>query len=98
MLRRKQFDARTWTPHELATMERLLARLARRLAARPSRRWIASAARAGRVDPRRSLRRALATSGEVVRLARRERALEQPRLVFLCDTSGSMDAHTRFLL
>ena len=31
-------------------------------------------------------------------LARRARAIEEPRLVVLCDTSGSMDVHVRFLL
>ncbi|HEY6930181.1 MAG TPA: VWA domain-containing protein, partial [Thermoanaerobaculia bacterium] len=48
--------------------------------------------------PRRSFRAALATDGEFLKLARRARAVEVPRLVALCDTSGSMDAHTRFLL
>jgi hypothetical protein len=33
-----------------------------------------------------------------VALARRSRAVEEPRLVFLLDTSGSMDGHGRFLL
>ena len=50
------------------------------------------------MDPRRSLRRALSTQGELLHFARRARAVEEPRLVVLCDTSGSMDAHTRFLL
>jgi uncharacterized protein with von Willebrand factor type A (vWA) domain len=40
----------------------------------------------------------LRTGGEVVALARRTRAIEDPRLLFLCDTSGSMDPHARFLL
>ena len=98
LLRRKSFDS-AWSPAELAAMERLLARLARRLATRRSRRYVSSAAAAGgRVDPRRSYRRALATEGEILRLARRERAVRESRLVFLCDTSGSMEAHTRFLL
>src|SRR6185295_5250087 len=52
----------------------------------------------GRVDLRRSYRRALRTCGELIGFERRARALQEPRLVFLCDTSGSMDAHTRFLL
>jgi len=99
LLRRKSFDAKAWSAAELAEMERMLARLARRLATCRSRRMVpvAGGARA-RVDPRRSYRRALETGGEVLRFARRARAVEQPRLVFLCDTSGSMDAHTRFLL
>ncbi len=80
-------------------MERLLARLARQLATCRSRRLVPAAGMArGRLDPRRSQRRALATGGEMLRFARRERAVDEPRLVFLCDTSGSMDAHTRFLL
>jgi uncharacterized protein with von Willebrand factor type A (vWA) domain len=99
LLRRKSFDERAWSPQELAAMERALARLARRLAAHRSRRLVAASALArGRVDPRRSYRRALRTAGEILGFARRTRALDQPRLVFLCDTSGSMDLHTRFLL
>jgi uncharacterized protein with von Willebrand factor type A (vWA) domain len=98
LLRGKSFDA-TWSAAELAAMERLLARLARRLATRRSRRWVPTAVLGrGRFDPRRSYRRSLATEGEMVRLSRRARAIEDAGLVFLCDTSGSMDAHTRFLL
>src|SRR5262249_50157761 len=42
--------------------------------------------------------RAVAHGGEWLSLARRARAVETPRLVVLCDTSGSMDPHARFLL
>jgi uncharacterized protein with von Willebrand factor type A (vWA) domain len=52
----------------------------------------------GGVDLRRSFRRAVGTGSEFLLLARRNRAVEEPRLVVLCDTSGSMDPHTRFLL
>ena len=55
-------------------------------------------ARRGVADLRRSFRRAVGTRGELVTLAYRARAIEQPQLVVLCDTSGSMDRHTRFLL
>jgi len=96
VLRRKEFD-RSWSDRDLATMERLLARLARRLATRRSRRWRPTHGR-GRADFRASYRRALRTLGEPVSLARRARDLDRPRLVFLLDTSGSMDAHSRFLL
>jgi uncharacterized protein with von Willebrand factor type A (vWA) domain len=78
-------------------MERLLTRLAEKLATRPGRRLVPARGR-GVMDPRRSFRAALATDGEFLRFARRARAIEVPRLVALCDTSGSMDAHTRFLL
>jgi uncharacterized protein with von Willebrand factor type A (vWA) domain len=99
LLRRKSFDASAWSAHELAQMERMMARLARRLATCRGRRMVPAPGLArGRLDPRRSYRRALATGGEMLRFARRQRAVEEPRLVFLCDTSGSMEAHTRFLL
>ena len=94
-LRRKHFEA--CSEADLARMEGLLARLARQLATRRSRRLRPTLSR-GRFDPRRSLRRALSTGGEMLQLARRGRPVETARLVFLCDTSGSMEAHTRFLL
>jgi uncharacterized protein len=96
LLRRKRFDE-PCTPAELVAMERVLARLARRLARQRSRRLVPTQGR-GIADLRRSLRRALATEGELIRLAHRTRDRAEPRLVFLCDTSGSMDRHTRFLL
>jgi uncharacterized protein with von Willebrand factor type A (vWA) domain len=97
VLRRKSFEE--CSPADLEAMQRLMARLALRLATRPSRRRLpARGAVRGEVDLRRSFRRALADGGELLSLARRRRAVELPRLVVLCDTSGSMDPHTRFLL
>ena len=94
-LGRKSFEV--CTEEELAEMERLLSQVARRIATRRSRRLVPS--RRGRVvDIRRSLRRSLVQGGELVELARRDRAVERPHLVVLCDTSGSMDPYTRFLL
>ncbi|MGH9368814.1 MAG: vWA domain-containing protein [Thermoanaerobaculia bacterium] len=95
LLRRKPFEA--CTEADLIAMERILARMAFRLATRRSRRLVPARAR-GTADLRRSFRKAVATDGEFLRLARRARAVEEPRLVVLCDTSGSMDSHTRFLL
>ncbi len=95
LLRRKSFEA--CTDDELEEMERVLARVARKLVTRRSRRLVPSR-RGAVVDLRRSLRRSLAHGGEMVDLARRDRAVELPRLVVLCDTSGSMDPYSRFLL
>jgi hypothetical protein len=95
VLRRKPFDE--LSHHELAAMERLLARLAIRLATRRGRRLVPTSGR-GTVDLRRSFREALGTEAELLDLARRTRALEEPRLVLLYDTSGSMDPYTRVLL
>jgi hypothetical protein len=96
LLRRKALDE-SLTPRDVAEMQRLLARLARRFPVRRSRRLVPTAGR-GLADVRRSLRRALRTQGELIGLARRTRATDRARLVFLCDTSGSMDPHSRFLL
>ena len=93
--RRKPFAA--CTADELAAMEAVIARLARRLATRPSRRRVPARGR-GEPDLRRSFRRLLGTGGELLSPARRRRAVERPRLVALCDTSGSMDPHARFVL
>jgi uncharacterized protein with von Willebrand factor type A (vWA) domain len=95
VLRRKPFEE--CTARDLAEMERLLARLAPRWAARRTRRLTPVRGR-GLPDLRRSFRRAVATGGELLSLARRGRALDDPRVVVLCDTSGSMDVHVRFLL
>jgi len=95
LLRRKPFEQ--FSQSELAAMERLLARLALRLATRRSRRLVPSTA-GGITDLRRSFRRALASDGEFLKLARRARPVEVPRLVVLYDTSGSMDVYSRVLL
>src|SRR2546427_137311 len=84
-VRRKPFDEE-WSARALVRMERLLARLARRLASRRSRRWVPTRGR-GRADVRASFRRSLRTSGELLSLARRTRAIDEPRVVFLLDTS-----------
>ncbi len=95
LLRRKSFDR--CTDDELREMERLLTHVARKLATRRSRRLVPTPH--GRtVDLRRSFRRALAQDGELIDLARRDRPVELPRLVVLCDTSGSMDPYSRLLL
>ncbi|HKD19555.1 MAG TPA: VWA domain-containing protein [Thermoanaerobaculia bacterium] len=94
-LRRKPFEE--LSPAELAAMEDILSRLSLRLATSRSRRLVPTRGR-GRIDLRRSFRAAVSTDGEFLRLARRTRAIEEPRLVVLCDTSGSMDPHTRFVL
>ncbi|MYH54500.1 MAG: VWA domain-containing protein [Gemmatimonadetes bacterium] len=95
VLRRKSFEV--CTGEELAEMKRLLSQAVRRIATRRSRRLVPSS-RGRVIDIRRSFRRSLAQGGELVDLARRDRAVERPHLVVLCDTSGSMDPYTRFLL
>ena len=96
---RARKDFASFESTELTDIERLTARLARRLNARRSRRW--RPARAGngvRLDLRRTIRLSLKTGGDAIELARRERRLRRTKLVALCDVSGSMDLYSRFLL
>lgn len=94
-LAEKDFSA--FSAHELAEIERIAARIARRLAARPSRRW-KSGRRGPRIDLRRTLRRSLGHAGEALDLRFRRRKPRKTRIVALCDVSGSMDLYSRFLL
>ena len=95
LLRRKSFER--CTDEDLAELERLFEKLVRRIATRRSRRRVPHPW-GGEVDVRRSFRHSIARGGELVVLARRERAVEKPHVVVLCDTSGSMDPYTRFFL
>jgi uncharacterized protein with von Willebrand factor type A (vWA) domain len=97
LLRQKRFDEIHPTDRDLSAMERLVVRLGRRLATRRSRRLSPTRGR-GLPDLRASFRRSLRTFGEMVTFSHRKRPIEKPNLVFLCDTSGSMDAYARFLL
>jgi uncharacterized protein with von Willebrand factor type A (vWA) domain len=97
LLRRKRFDQIGALSRDLPAIERLVVRLGRRLATLPSRR-LRPTRGPGIADLRASIRRSLRTGGELFAFSRRARPIEKPRLVFLCDTSGSMDAHARFLL
>jgi hypothetical protein len=89
-------DFSSFSSGELEEIGRIAARLARRLAARPSRRWKA-ARRGKRVDLRSTVRRSLAT-GEIAELRRKRRKPRKTRIVALCDVSGSMDLYSQFLL
>lgn len=93
------------TRRELATLgadglqevAKVARRMARRLAAHPSRRWRPTR-RGPQIDLRRTVRRSLKVGGEPIELARRERRIRRTKLVLLCDISGSMDLYSRFLL
>jgi uncharacterized protein with von Willebrand factor type A (vWA) domain len=92
---RKDFGA--LGDEEIPEIDRVAARLARRLAARPGRRWTATS-RGTRVDLRRTMRGSLSSSAEVLELRFRRRKPRRTRIVALCDVSGSMDLYSRFLL
>jgi len=94
-LRRKDFAA--CTPDELDEISRLLHETSLRAMQR-SRRMRRSRRDHGRHDTRATMRRALRSSGEVVRLMHQETTLRPRRVVLLCDVSGSMEPYVRALL
>lgn len=90
-------DFATFGEEELREVTALARRIARRLSARPGRRWKLSR-RGEQVSLRRTLREALKTGGELSTLTYRRRKLRRTRLVILADVSGSMDLYARLLL
>ncbi len=77
-------------------VRRLVQRMARRLAARHARRRRRH--RRGRLHPPRTLRRAVSTDGVIFEPQWRRRRPDRPQLFAVCDVSGSVAAHARFLL
>jgi hypothetical protein len=82
--------------NQVGEIKKKVARLARRLATRPSYRWRPS--KRGRLDLRRTARRAGQTGGVALHLCRRERIRSRPVLAVLCDLSGSVAVFTEFML
>jgi uncharacterized protein with von Willebrand factor type A (vWA) domain len=81
---------------ERAHLRALLALLRPEPPTRPSRRR--EPARRGTADPRRTLRAALRTDGELCVLARRARSHRPRKVVLLVDVSGSMEPYADALL
>lgn len=77
---------------------RELADALRRVAPERRSRRLRASHRDGRLDVRRTLRRALETDGEVLRPAFAAPSRCPRRLLFVCDVSGSMDRYSRAVL
>ena len=95
LLRRRDFA--DCTPHELAELRALVARLRILAPRRPSRR-LRPHRTGGSIDRRSTLRRARRTGGHPVSLARREISERRRRVVLIADVSGSMEAYSRAYL
>jgi len=89
-------DFSSFPADQLDEVARLTVEIARRLAARRSRRRRPTR-RCGVIDLRRTVRANL-MRGELIELRQKERKRRKVRLVLLCDISGSMDLYSRFLL
>jgi uncharacterized protein with von Willebrand factor type A (vWA) domain len=95
LLRRKDFSE--LTKEELAKLRLLIAELA---AARPKRRTrrLRRHPHGATLDLRRLVRASLATGGDPVERAFRDRVVTHRKLIVLCDVSGSMEPYSRALL
>lgn len=82
---------------ELAALRRMARELRTRAPRRLTRRRSHGHSK-GSIDVARTVRNALRTDGEPVRLAFARRATAPRRIVLLCDVSGSMDRYSRGLL
>lgn len=92
-----QRDFADWMPGDMDRFEPLVQAFKRRLRDKLLRRLRPHPSR-GVVDLRHSLRGALATGGELLKLRYVQRKKRQPQLVVLVDVSRSMEVHAQFFL
>jgi uncharacterized protein with von Willebrand factor type A (vWA) domain len=90
-------DFADWMPGDMDRFEPLVEALKRQLRAQLMRR-LESHRDSGRIHLRRSLRAAMATGGELVKLHHVRRKRRQPKVVVLVDVSRSMEVHAQFYL
>jgi uncharacterized protein with von Willebrand factor type A (vWA) domain len=86
------------SPEEWAEAELLIAQLRLTTQLRTARRRRPAPRQGDHPDLRRTVRRALRSGGEPLRLAWRARTTRPRRLVLLVDVSGSMDSYARALM
>ena len=94
ILANKPFGA--MSEEELGRLREEVTRLAKKLKQLASLR--PRIGRRGRLDARKTLRRALGAGGVPFRLVHKRRRIEKPRLVILCDISDSVRHVSRFML
>jgi uncharacterized protein with von Willebrand factor type A (vWA) domain len=86
-----------WLPQDLALLDQLAERIARRLRVRLTRRW-QTHPRGARLDLRRTLRASLKTGGVPIAPVWRRPRREKPRVFILVDVSRSMETHAQLFL
>jgi uncharacterized protein with von Willebrand factor type A (vWA) domain len=84
------------SPTDLVLMQAVVKRMAKRLAARYSRRR--RAAQRGHLDVRKTLRRSMAHEGIPFEIAWKVKKVQRPSIVAICDVSKSVAAAAQFLL
>jgi len=82
--------------HELATMQRLVRRMAKRLASKYSRQ--VRRAKRGQLDVRRTIRKSAGNDGVPFDLIWKSKHIDRPSIAVMCDVSGSVAQAAHFLL
>ncbi len=90
-------DIEKITETDMPTAASLIAKLSRRLATRISRRYHRSKKRQ-RLDIRRTIRHNIRFGGTMFNLKYKTKKIEKPRIVLICDVSGSMAKYAAFVL
>jgi uncharacterized protein with von Willebrand factor type A (vWA) domain len=90
-------DLKKISAEEWPEVIRLIRRLSQLLASQVTRRYRAARRRGG-LDMRTTLRKNLRYGGVLVERSYRNRRKERPRVVLLCDISGSMLKYTEFIM
>lgn len=93
-LKEKDFNA--LNESQVKEMEKRVERLAHKLASRYSYRY--RPAKSGRIDMRRVLQRAARLGRTPEKLLYQDKIMNKPRIVVLCDISGSVAVYSAFLL
>lgn len=83
-------------PRDFTRVRNLVRKLAKRLATRHARRRYD--ARSGKLDVRKTIRSNVAYDGVPFRLSWRYTRIDRPRIMAICDVSGSVAAAAQFLL
>ena len=94
VLQRKDFAQ--MTAQEIAAAQAAIARMDMKHDLVRTRRF--KPANKGKIDPRRSFRRAMRTGGAAIELTFRAPVERHPPIVAICDISGSMSDYTRIFL
>lgn len=90
-------DMKKISDKELPRVMLLIKKLSRRLATRITRRYL-KRRRQGRLDIRRTIRRNISFGGTMIDLKFHSRKVQKPRIVLICDVSGSMARYAVFVI
>lgn len=92
----RQMRLGTMGPRDKARMRILVRQIARRLATRHAR--VLRKKRKGQLDTRRTIRKNMPNDGVLFRTFFRFKKIDRPKIVAICDVSGSVAASAEFLL